>query len=528
MENKRNNINIYNKKSLVILMFIVVFYIKNNIFSQNRVEQFINVGKYSNAVKEYDSLINTSYEKDVDKGELYYKSAELLLKYLLKPDESIKRLETIILRYPDSKYAERAWFLLSEAWIAKKDKNKAIEVLKKYIKSFNKKSINLEIKAFFEIANLMYSINNYKESLFWLKKITGLTNNQFFLKESLYMEAEIIWNIFKDREYSYNSILRYLSLTNLTYEERVKGKILLNRIRWQYIGRKEGLKDDCVSAIAFDKDDIWFGLWMGGIARYTRSRENIYIFTTQDGLISNYIRDIQIDENEIWVATFEGICRYDRAKAKWERFNQIPGVGSQRIKSVLVEPDTVWFATLGYGIYRLNRHTKIWDSFKNLALNIVKIRKSPYNGSIVFAALSSGVIILKPDGSFIKVFIPKTDVSDNYITVKDIDFYNEKILIATYTSGIFLCNLDGDNIKLLWQPKSYISTIRVKNNKLFVGTLGDGLLIKDLITGEEEKITVSDGLLSSSILTIEFEKDYIWLGTVDNGVNILYAPELLN
>jgi tetratricopeptide (TPR) repeat protein len=527
MENKREDVLISRmNKNTLILVFITAFCLSmlsyGGVGKTLKAETYRSEGRYSEAIAEYDRLIKADVDKDADIGSYYFRSAEILMGVPAQYDQAVKRLQIVLQKYKNSSMYESAWILLAEAWLEKKDRRRAAEVLNGYLGEFKNRPKSQERKAYFLMADISQFLGSSKEALAWLARITQMGPGPYF-KEALFLQADKTWSALKDREVSYDLVARYIALDGLSTDESRQARSLMNQIRWQYIGRPQGLQDDCVSAIAFDGDDIWFGLWLAGAARYTRSRNVMRLYTVRDGLASSYIRDIQVDPDEVWLATFEGISRYDRAKAVWQRYTQIPGVGSQRIKSVLVEPDSVWFGTLGYGIQRYNRADQTWEEFAGMPLNIVKVRKNPLTGDIAFASLNAGVV-LRRGGVFVKIPIPGDSIGRN---VKDVFFNGPQLFIATYRAGIWVYEPESGKMELFWQPDTYVSTMSIRAGKIFLGTLGDGLKIRDLATGTETAITVADGLQSSNILTIEFEKDYIWLGTVDNGVNILYAPELL-
>lgn len=517
---------------LVVPAWIIVFglnELSSQSYSLERAERLVAEGRYAEALGEFEGLLRTDLRKDADLGAYLYRIAEIHLRNLSDHDKAIELLERLIRRYPASSRYEDAWLLLGEAWTAKRDRRRAAEVYRAYLQEFRNRRKLHEQTVFFRLAETELFLKNRREAMGWLERIIRQGDGTPYYRQALFLQAEKLWTVFKDREASYRLLRRYLSLPELSRQEAAKAWSLLNIVRWQYIGREEGLPDDCVSAIAFDGDDIWFGLWMGGVARYTRSRELIRIYTVRDGLASSYIRDIQVDPEEVWVATFEGVSRYDRRTASWQRYRQIPGVGSQRIKSVLVEPDSVWFGTLGYGIYRYDRRRNVWEDIPGVPLNIVKVRKDPQSGVIAFASLNAGVLLRSPEGTFRRLAIPAAGGAQaaRTVNVKDLVFDGDSLYICTYRSGVWVYHLGSDSLRPFWNPGGYLHALGVRNGRLFLSTLGEGLRVRDLATAEEVTVGVKDGLLSPNILTIEFEGDYVWMGTLDSGVNILYAPELL-
>ncbi|MBI1928220.1 SpoIIE family protein phosphatase [Candidatus Poribacteria bacterium] len=79
-----------------------------------------------------------------------------------------------------------------------------------------------------------------------------------------------------------------------------------------------------VRTIALDKEGVlWVGTWRAGIARYDGTEWQR--FTETDGLASNVVLDIIVDEGGVvWVGTSGGISRYDGKE--WQSFTQAEGL----------------------------------------------------------------------------------------------------------------------------------------------------------------------------------------------------------
>jgi ligand-binding sensor domain-containing protein len=80
---------------------------------------------------------------------------------------------------------------------------------------------------------------------------------------------------------------------------------------WEVFSTDEGLVDNYVQAIASDsKGNIWFGT-KGGVSVYDGS--NWTSFTVDDGLSSNNIQTITVDKNDVvWLGTDNGVMSYNK------------------------------------------------------------------------------------------------------------------------------------------------------------------------------------------------------------------------
>lgn len=361
-----------------------------------------------------------------------------------------------------------------------------------------------------------------KDAIYYLSKAAETLPSDGRRWRSLKILARIYWDKYSDRETSYRYLADLIKLRPLAARDP-EVKLLLKMIQWQYIDKKDGLKDDCISAIAFDGDEIWAGSWLGGAFKFTRSRNTFKIYNTRNGLVADLIRDIKTDNDTIWIATFEGVSRFNKKNNTWNNFQSIPGVAYQRIKSILVQERYVWICTLGTGIQRFDKMNNTWTDYSNQPQFVVRVREDPWEGLIGFATLNSGFLLLEK-GKWRRLTDKNPPLNSNL--AKDIAFDKEKIYLATYKEGIFILDRKDGNIQPLTLPKKYfINTMILRNGKLYLGTLGDGLVIYDLASGTTKSISIRDGMNSNYILALEFEKDYIWIGTIDSGINIYYSPE---
>lgn len=81
------------------------------------------------------------------------------------------------------------------------------------------------------------------------------------------------------------------------------------------IGEKEGLQSDFISQLYAENDSILWVCTNAGISQIVLQNDHIHIkgISTNDGLISNEITDIEIIDDTIWVGTREGLCYFSQS-----------------------------------------------------------------------------------------------------------------------------------------------------------------------------------------------------------------------
>ncbi len=121
--------------------------------------------------------------------------------------------------------------------------------------------------------------------------------------------------------------------------------------------------------------------------------------------------------------------------------------------------------------------------------------------------------------SFIQKHFPDINIPMRYIQApfflkrqrsKSVRFdtLNQKLVVA-FKDGLYELNSDGMRPVTRNNQPIYASSLEFINNKLFVGTINNGLMIKD--GNDIRQITVNEGLASNSIIQIKAVNNHLWL-----------------
>lgn len=116
-----------------------------------------------------------------------------------------------------------------------------------------------------------------------------------------------------------------------------------------------------VRAIAANETGVWVGTRHQGILHYNKLTNKINNYTVENGFPSTWVRDIQMDDEEIWFATDVGVVRIEIASGK-----QYPYAGNSHVpidvNSIALTPDSVWVGSNGAMIAFFDRGSGVWDS----------------------------------------------------------------------------------------------------------------------------------------------------------------------
>ncbi|MFQ6043951.1 MAG: hypothetical protein ACE5PV_24120, partial [Candidatus Poribacteria bacterium] len=62
-------------------------------------------------------------------------------------------------------------------------------------------------------------------------------------------------------------------------------------------------------------------------------------------LLSNKVRCVAADDNNVWVATARGVSRFSRKDEAWFHYTDSSGLVSDDVQAVALDGNLVWFAT---------------------------------------------------------------------------------------------------------------------------------------------------------------------------------------
>ncbi len=273
---------------------------------------------------------------------------------------------------------------------------------------------------------------------------------------------------------------------------------------------------DCVSArVVFEdtKGVLWIGSNDEGVARI--DGDNITMFTTENGLPNNSIRDIIEDkQGNIWIGTASGVT-YFTADGSFHTPDGLSDIENEHILVVNMYCDTagrVWLATSKKGgIYYFASgkfsHYAALDNFSNHTISSIGQNST---GDLVFGISNLGAVLIK-DGQ------PQTFPEDEFFSISTPnEIYKDKsgnLWFAT-DKGVFL--FKGNSF-------SHYSTDNGLTDNTVNHILEDreGNIWFATDRGGVEKLSIgkfrTHNLTFSVNAICEDKSGFIWIGT-DNGL----------
>ena len=162
----------------------------------------------------------------------------------------------------------------------------------------------------------------------------GLTSNAV---SAIAADSQFVWVGTHTKPEKYNDKYDFF------FASKKKEKESINRYNktldsWNTYSKKDGLVGDNISAIAVDKDYVWFGTYNAGVSKYSKTNQAFTgTYTKRDLLSSDKISDIAVDGINIWFGTAEaGVQRYIKPVKTWTIYTHSDGLASDNISCIAI------------------------------------------------------------------------------------------------------------------------------------------------------------------------------------------------
>ena len=143
------------------------------------------------------------------------------------------------------------------------------------------------------------------------------------------------------------------------------GLVLYHDGTWQNWTEADGLPWRVVMGIAKDHKtgDLWLALFGEGIARFSGGRFE-HFTQMNSGLLNDVSYGIDIQGDNVWIASTAGISRYNQVSGEWTVFNeQHAPMEEVWTYNVDAAEDKVYFAVWGSGILEWDVATETWKDY---------------------------------------------------------------------------------------------------------------------------------------------------------------------
>lgn len=234
--------------------------------------------------------------------------------------------------------------------------------------------------------------------------------------------------------------------------------------------------------------------------------------------------------NSIWLTSSAGA--HQIIEKRFEFINSQKGMPDEKILSVVCDKDQSIWAGTSHGIIRINRNETNSYSFsepKDFPKSTVSCAAVDDNGVLYFGTYESGLVVIS-SGKSIHFNTKNSSLPNDNIS--NIFIHKEKLYISTLGGGLIVCKVESGQLQLEKNyteedglKSNYIYSAIINNDELFVASDGGGL--EKLTNGKFENVSDKAGLRSNTIYSlIKDASGSIWAITNSEGVAKIEAGKV--
>ena len=327
---------------------------------------------YAEAVDNY-RLILKYYPEHESVPELSYITGFLLVEELEAYDEGLPVLKSAIERYPDTSSHEKAVFLIGKLQAKIGQLENALHTLQGFVMRYPVSEWVYEARLTRAEVNL--KLGRTAEAGNEASEIHKMTVDETIRERAKQILDQTRWTVYTVADgLPDNRIQAIVSDGSRLWVGTPSGVMLFETTfnNWIPIPEVPQLINDStakvpdVQAIAVNSEEVWIGTRSQGAIHYNKLTREVQMYPPADGFPA-WVKDIKMDDSEIWFATDEGVVREIRGAVDSlfvynRRQSFIP---ADDIETLLLMPTAVWGASAKGDIITFDRETEEWGSYRS-------------------------------------------------------------------------------------------------------------------------------------------------------------------
>lgn len=393
---------------------------------------------YPEAVDNYQLILKYYPEHESVPG-LSYITGFLLVEQLKNYDEGLPLLESARQQYPNMLSHEKAFFLIGKLQAKTDQLETALHTLQGFMMRY-------PVSEWVYEAHLIRAEVNLK-----LGRITEAENEatqvyDMSVDETIRERAKQIldqtqWTVYTKMEGLPDNHIQaitddgsrlWVGTPNgvMLFETAFNNWIPMPEIPQRINDATERIPD--VRAIAANSTEVWVGTRSQGAIHYNKLTGETQTYRPIDEFPA-WVKDIKMDEADIWFATDSGVVRKVRGTVDppfvyTRRLSFIP---ADNIETLLLTPTTLWGASADGNIVTFDRETDEWDSYRSTEIreDTTVVGFDTAEEQLLFTWFNANE---KSNG----YFRADLDGGNGKLTTLDVGIENEKDLRNIYIRGI--------------------------------------------------------------------------------------------
>ena len=321
-------------------------------------------------------LILTYYPDHPDVSVLKYLTGFLLIEQLGDPSAGLSLLESAIKDYPDMAFHEKALFLIGKLQADMDQLENALHTLDRFVTRYSESEWIYEAHLIRAATNL--KLGRLEEAATEAIHVSQISEDEAIKEQAKEILDQTKWTVYTEVDGLPDNHIQAMTTDGTRlWIGTPKGLMLFETAFGKWIAFEpvaelintalENVLD--VTAIAANSQEVWVGTRSQGAIHYSHLTGRIINYSPAEGFPA-WIKDIKMDEAEIWFATDAGIIRRIRGSVVpfhyYNTHNSL--LPPDDIETLLLTPQTVWCASAVGDVMMFDRIKEEWDSYHSTAI----------------------------------------------------------------------------------------------------------------------------------------------------------------
>ena len=326
---------------------------------------------YAEAVDSYQ-LILKYYPEHESIPELSYITGFLLVEELEHYDEGLPILESATQRYPDVLSHEKALFLIGKLRAKTGQLENALHILQGFVMRYPVSEWVYEARLTRAEVNL--KLGRTMEAGNEASQVHDMSVDETIKERAKQILDQTRWKVYTATDGLPDNRVQAITTDGTRLWVGTPNGVMLFETafnNWIQIANVPQLinsstaKVPDVQAIAVNSEDVWIGTRSQGAIHYDKLTGETQTYSPIKGFPA-WVKDIKMDEAEIWFATDGGVVRKDIVDPSFVVYNrQQSFIPADDIETLLLMPTTVWGASAKGDIVTFDRETEEWGSYRS-------------------------------------------------------------------------------------------------------------------------------------------------------------------